>query len=119
MFGNCDLSSANIIIPKNPDVLQDELDQGISFIGYEFAMACPAAFDIANHFSEWAGSEGDYTLLPTRAVRHAFIEQYLHSCNIKSRSFWSLSLLFNISFRGRKAVVGAFGTRDIIREWKC
>ena len=42
-------------------------------------MPCPAAFDIANHFSEWAGFECDYNLLPTRAVRRAFVEQYLQS----------------------------------------
>ena len=42
-------------------------------------MPCPAAFDIANHFSEWGGFECDYTLLPTQAVRRAFIEQYLQS----------------------------------------
>lgn len=86
VFGHCDLSSANIIIPENQDVLQHELDCGINFIGYEYAMFCSASFDIANHLSEWAGFECDYTLLPTRAVRRAFIEQYFHSSNTQSRS---------------------------------
>ena len=53
-------------------------------IDYEFAMPCPAAFDIANHFSEWAGFECDYTLLPTRAVRRVSIEQYLLSTELQS-----------------------------------
>lgn len=86
VLGHCDLSSVNLIIPECQDVLQHELDRGINFIGYEFAMLCSASFDIANHLSEWAGFECDYTLLPTRAVRRAFIEQYFHSFNAQSRT---------------------------------
>jgi len=42
-------------------------------------MYCPAAFDIANHFSEWGGFDCDYTMLPSRAVRREFINRYLSS----------------------------------------
>ena len=49
----------------------------MSFIDYEYATLCPAAFDIANHFAEWGGFSCDYSVLPTRSQRHAFIEEYL------------------------------------------
>jgi ethanolamine kinase len=42
-------------------------------------MPCPAAFDIVNHFSEWAGFGCDYTLLPTRSVRREFLHEYVRS----------------------------------------
>lgn len=49
------------------------------FIDYEYASPCPPAFDLANHFSEWGGFDCDYTMLPTRFTRRAFIEEYLRS----------------------------------------
>lgn len=49
----------------------------MSFIDYEYATPCPAAFDIANHFAEWGGFGCDYSVLPTRSQRRAFIEEYL------------------------------------------
>lgn len=51
----------------------------VSFIDYEYATPAPAAFDLANHFSEWGGFECDYNVLPTRSVRRAFIDEYLDS----------------------------------------
>jgi len=81
VFGHCDLLSANVIIPEDSAITQYELNHHISFIDYEFAMPCPAAFDLANHFCEWGGFECNYEMLPTRAVRRAFVEQYLQSYN--------------------------------------
>ena len=49
----------------------------VSFIDYEYAVPCPAAFDIANHFSEWAGYQCDYNLLPTQETRRRFVKEYL------------------------------------------
>jgi ethanolamine kinase len=67
----------------------------IHFIDYEFAMHCPAAFDIANHFSEWCGFHCDYESLPSRLVRKRFIDRYLLSymqhANITSPGFASLA----------------------------
>lgn len=57
-------------VDDNDDVL---------FIDYENAKACPAAFDLANHFSEWGGFECDYNMLPNRRVRRAFVEHYIES----------------------------------------
>ena len=79
VLGHRDLLSDNVIIPENPEISRVELNQQISFIDYEFAMPCSAAFDIAKHFSEWGGFECDYTLLHTQAVRRASMKQYLQS----------------------------------------
>lgn len=51
----------------------------MSFIDYEYTMPAPAAFDIANHFSEWAGFECDFSALPTRSDRRDFIKEYLRT----------------------------------------
>ena len=61
------------------DVEPDEAVTPVSFIDYEYTTPVPAAFDIANHFAEWGGFECDYSALPTRSQRHAFIKEYLDS----------------------------------------
>jgi ethanolamine kinase len=62
-----------VIIPSSPP------SSPVHFIDYEYAVPCPPAFDLANHFSEWAGFDCDYTLLPTRQIRREFIREYLRS----------------------------------------
>lgn len=57
----------------------DSLKDKVHFIDYEYAVPCPPAFDLANHFSEWGGFECDYNMLPTRATRRAFIGEYCQS----------------------------------------
>ena len=78
MLGHCDLLSGNVII-----LSRDEKSDGdvtpVSFIDYEYTTPVPAAFDIANHFAEWGGFECDYSVLPTRSQRRAFITEYLES----------------------------------------
>lgn len=54
----------------------------VSFIDYEYSTPAPAAFDIANHFAEWGGFDCDYTVLPSRRVRRAFLREYLRSNSI-------------------------------------
>ncbi|RMJ09206.1 hypothetical protein CDV36_011176 [Fusarium kuroshium] len=74
VLGHGDLLCGNIII-------QDETEPteaaSVRFIDYEHATYCPRAFELANHFAEWTGFECDYTLLPTRSTRRAFIREYL------------------------------------------
>ena len=43
------------------------------------ATYCPRAFELANHFSEWAGFECNYELLPTRTTRREFVRAYLQA----------------------------------------
>lgn len=51
----------------------------VSFIDYEYATPCPAAFDLANHFAEWGGFSCDYSVLPKRSMRRTFLREYLDS----------------------------------------
>lgn len=51
----------------------------VSFIDYEYGTPSPAAFDLANHFAEWAGYDCDYSAIPTYKQRHAFISEYIRS----------------------------------------
>ena len=60
----------------------------VSFIDYEYGTPSPAAFDLANHFAEWAGYDCDYTSVPTVSQREEFIREYVKSyldlANIKA-----------------------------------
>ena len=53
--------------------------EDVAFIDYEYAVPSPAAFDLANHFAEWGGFDCDYSVLPTRQTRRAFIREYISS----------------------------------------
>lgn len=81
MFAHCDLLCANVIIHRDANKSATSKDEAetVSFIDYEYATPSPAAFDIANHFAEWAGYDCDYNLVPTRSVRRGFIEEYVQS----------------------------------------
>lgn len=37
------------------------------------------AFELANHFAEWAGFECNYDLLPTTSTRLEFVHEYLEA----------------------------------------
>ncbi|CAM1507301.1 Fc.00g069420.m01.CDS01 [Cosmosporella sp. VM-42] len=74
VFAHCDLLCANVIIHR--DGLGDA-EPTVSFIDYEYATPSPAAFDICNHFAEWAGYDCDYTAVPTVSQRQAFIQEYV------------------------------------------
>lgn len=51
----------------------------VSFIDYEYSTPAPAAFDLANHFSEWGGFDCDFNVLPTQSQRRDFLAHYLQS----------------------------------------
>ncbi|RSM04295.1 hypothetical protein CEP52_006937 [Fusarium oligoseptatum] len=74
VLGHGDLLCGNIIIQ---DETEPTKTASVRFIDYEHATYCPRAFELANHFAEWTGFECDYTLLPTRSTRRAFIREYL------------------------------------------
>jgi ethanolamine kinase len=80
VFGHCDLLSANVIVlPSSSPASQRPSTETVSFIDYEYATPCPAAFDIANHFAEWGGYDCDYNMLPTKSIRRKFLKEYLLS----------------------------------------
>ncbi|QIX01650.1 hypothetical protein AMS68_007167 [Peltaster fructicola] len=76
VFGHCDLLSGNVIIQSEKQL---GAERPVSFIDYEYATPSPAAFDIANHFAEWAGFDCDHSACPTRSVRRDFIQHYVLS----------------------------------------
>lgn len=76
--------SANVVIQPKKTKSTSDADDGseiVHFIDYEYAIPAPAAFDIANHFAEWAGYDCDYSRVPTRADRRGFLEEYVKSYN--------------------------------------
>ncbi|KAF2199869.1 kinase-like protein [Delitschia confertaspora ATCC 74209] len=91
VFAHCDLLSGNVIVHpptsstpsnnKSDGVVLTDHAATVSFIDYEYATAAPASFDLSNHFAEWGGLECDFTVLPTRSVRRAFLKEYLDSFN--------------------------------------
>ncbi|KAF2748141.1 kinase-like protein [Sporormia fimetaria CBS 119925] len=98
VFAHCDLLSGNVIIEPTPPSAsvsvrssvssgsdESEPAASVSFIDYEYATPAPAAFDIANHFAEWGGFDCDFSVLPTRPVRRAFLREYLQSYNLHSQ----------------------------------
>ncbi|KAG6026850.1 hypothetical protein E4U41_001152 [Claviceps citrina] len=72
VFAHCDLLCANVIINRDADA-----EPSVSFIDYEYGTPSPVAFDIANHFAEWAGYSCDYSAIPSHSQRLAFIREYI------------------------------------------
>ncbi|TKA25729.1 hypothetical protein B0A50_05825 [Salinomyces thailandicus] len=90
VFGHCDLLSGNVIVqhPSGtaPDAAATGPERPVSFIDYEYATPVPAAFDIANHFAEWAGLSCDHTAVPNRPARADFLKSYVGSFRYHSIS---------------------------------
>ncbi|KAF8821401.1 phosphotransferase enzyme family protein, partial [Cardiosporidium cionae] len=64
---HCDLLSGNIV----------KLDEGgVEFIDFEYGMPAERAFDIANHFNEYAGFECHWKNFPSETQQRAFLECY-------------------------------------------
>lgn len=83
VFAHCDLLLGNVIIePPTSKTLINGVKTPrtkVQFIDYEYSTPAPAAFDIANHFAEWAGMDCDYNLIPTSSTRRDFIQHYVES----------------------------------------
>ncbi|RDA85989.1 hypothetical protein CP532_4865 [Ophiocordyceps camponoti-leonardi (nom. inval.)] len=74
VFAHCDLLCANVIIHRSGGAVSS-----VSFIDYEYGTPSPVAFDVANHFAEWAGYDCDYSAVPTQSHRLAFIREYIRA----------------------------------------
>ncbi|KAH6660563.1 kinase-like domain-containing protein [Truncatella angustata] len=79
VFAHCDLLSGNVIVAPKEAACSHKTEETVNFIDYEYATPSPAAFDLANHFAEWGGFDCDFSVLPTRAQRLEFIEEYIHT----------------------------------------
>lgn len=77
IFSHCDLLSGNVVIQTPSGTKWDGSEKPVSFIDYEYSTPGPAAFDIANHFAEWAGFECDHAGVPTRSQRRDFLKHYV------------------------------------------
>ena len=70
MLAHNDLLAGNILI--------DEASGAVRFIDYEYGAPGTAAYDVANHFCEYAGFDADLARgFPRRDARLAFIAAYL------------------------------------------
>ncbi|CAG8971144.1 hypothetical protein HYALB_00010119 [Hymenoscyphus albidus] len=65
VFTHGDLLHANIVITDS----SKSNGLSVSFIDYEHSTFAPPAFELANHFSEWAGFACNYESLPSRDPR--------------------------------------------------
>jgi len=69
VFSHNDLLGGNIIV--------NEAAGTIKFIDFEYASTNYQAFDIANHFNEFAGFDADYSRYPNKEQQHEFLRSYL------------------------------------------
>lgn len=88
IFSHCDLLSGNVIVNRPTGVEAKESGQNrpVSFIDYEYSTPGPAAFDIANHFAEWAGFDCEHEFVPTKSQRRDFLKHYVGSFRYHSIS---------------------------------
>lgn len=78
IMAHCDLLSGNVIIRDGREHLSDGREVSpVSFIDYEYTTPTPAAFDVANHLSEYVGFDCDLNKIPCRSRRRAFIKDYV------------------------------------------
>ncbi len=75
--------SHNDLFPAN--IMKNKLNGAIDLIDFEYGGVNFIAFDIANHFNEWAGGaenaagEADYSLFPSKGQQRDFISSYLRA----------------------------------------
>ncbi|USW50857.1 Putative protein kinase-like domain superfamily [Septoria linicola] len=74
VFAHCDPLLGTSSVLRRPDHSPMKTLGG-------YAVPAPAAFELANHFGEWAGFECDYSKLPTQAQRRDFLKYYVRSRN--------------------------------------
>lgn len=89
IFSHCDLLSGNVIMQQPSGVELSESkqkDRPVSFIDYEYSTPGPAAFDISNHFAEWAGFDCEHDCVPTKSQRRDFLKYYVGSFRYHSIS---------------------------------
>ena len=86
VFCHNDLLSGNILYDQEKDAAE--------FIDYEYGGFNYAAFDIANHFCEFAGFDGNYSLYPAKSFQLKWLRTYLERIDIKNVSDDRVSRLF-------------------------
>ena len=76
-------AAATRVVLAHNDLLSGNIlfnGQRVRFIDFEYGASAPAAFDVANHFCEYAGFDSDFERgFPSREVREDFARHYLGS----------------------------------------
>ncbi|XP_058502440.1 ethanolamine kinase 1-like [Solea solea] len=71
----------NDLLTKN--IIYNHKEEKVKFIDYEYADYNYQAFDIGNHFNEFAGTKVNFRFYPTRELQRdwllAYLESYKHS----------------------------------------
>ncbi|GAW81014.1 ethanolamine kinase [Plasmodium gonderi] len=75
---NTDSVSSNIDVKGGSNLISTD-KKNISFIDFEYACPMERAYDIANHFNEYAGFNCDWDLTPSRDEEYHFIKHYLNT----------------------------------------
>lgn len=95
VVAHCDLLSGNIIVPakwgldgtsqkrlsvdlSNDSTVSYTPSQLVTFIDYEYAMAAPRGFDLANHFLEWQGFDCKTELIPDPSKKNPVMRFWIH-----------------------------------------
>ena len=82
VFSHNDLLFGNIIYNENED--------SIKFIDFEYGASNYQAYDISNHFNEFAGvDKPDYSLFPSREYQLKWLTIYLNSFYKKVNTFYA------------------------------
>ena len=88
VFSHNDLQHNNILRIHTRKAGAEDAAMDVALIDYEYALSAPAAYDIGNHFCEWAADYADSPLdgagmlayalrYPSKAQREAFCAAYL------------------------------------------
>lgn len=75
---------------------QDREEGDVQFIDFEYSDTTYRAFDMANHFCEYAGFECDYSRFPDQSHVEYFVREYLKADAKVVSTFW---LVFSIPDR--------------------
>ncbi|KAK4636337.1 putative ethanolamine kinase [Fulvia fulva] len=87
VFVHHDLLCGNVIVTEDDESTQNNAtERPVTFIDYEYATPGNAAFDIANHFAEFAGYDCEHSAVPAKSQRKEFIQEYVKSYRYHSIS---------------------------------
>ncbi|KAJ4458601.1 putative Ethanolamine kinase 2 [Paratrimastix pyriformis] len=120
-----DLLWGNILFPER----DSPEGQEAVFIDLEYAAPNPVPFDIANHWCEWAGFDGDYDKYPTPEQQREFLRMYLGNQATpakvetlrRSCEQWALvSHLYWAKLRGNQSPIDykAYGNIRLAEYWR-
>lgn len=80
------------------NIIYNQVENSIKFIDYEYCDINYQAYDIANHFNEFAGLENvDYGLFPSRDYQIKWLRVYLDAFYSRVNQFYAQQMSSNMS----------------------